>query len=294
MPTALVDDRLAEGEQHLADRRPLGGVARGHRADQRSPVLAQLLRDERVGLQAGHRRGDRLPREGELTGEAFEQHEPERIDVAGRADEVAEHLLGTQVGRGAGGVRLFVAARLRGVERDAEVGEPRVRTELGGAIFDDQHIRRLDVAVYDSTGMYVVERLGEVVADLGDRSRGESRPREEVFEVAAGDEFHHEIGVRLARRGVVDPGVEQRDDPVVAQSREHSKFRLVLNEIVLAGCRGTEELEGDIAPELFVSRVVDGGHSAASDHSDRTVPSIHEDVGRRAVGIDHRVCLLGC
>ncbi|GDY32318.1 hypothetical protein GTS_39510 [Gandjariella thermophila] len=108
--------------------------------------------------QPGHRRLDITADVLGPAGEAFQQHQAERVDVRGRADGLPAHLLGRQVtdradqlvGRGEP-----VAA---GEQGDAEVGE------VGPPVRVQQDVRGFDVAVHHVPGVHVGQRVRDARA----------------------------------------------------------------------------------------------------------------------------------
>ncbi|BDZ44158.1 hypothetical protein GCM10025866_00670 [Naasia aerilata] len=136
-------------------------------------------------------------------GEALDQHQAEGVDVARGGGRLTEHLLRAQVGDRAE----------EGADRGHpcavdEAGDPEIR-ELrahGGTGEGHEHIGRLDVAVDDPALVDVCEPRRDLGADRGQHG---GRERQQVAEVVAVDQLHHEVGriLAAARRRVV-----QRDE----------------------------------------------------------------------------------
>ena len=133
------------------------------------PVVGKVRRNRRLVLEAREGRLDRVARVGHRAREALQQDEPERVDVARRGGRLPHRLLGAEVGGRPGRLALVGLRRCaRDAAGDAEVGQSCPGAERGGAVRDEHDVRRLDVAVDDAVGVHVLERLGDVVRDLGD------------------------------------------------------------------------------------------------------------------------------
>ena len=111
---------------------------------------------------------------------------------------------------------------------------------------DEDRVRR-DVAVDDGDRVRVVERAGDLLADL-DRLRQRQRPvplalAQEPADGLAGDEFHGDEGQALFLAGVVDPhDVRVVELAAGARGGDEPVFRTRI-----AGHRGREDLQGDRA-----------------------------------------------
>jgi hypothetical protein len=120
--------------------------------------------------------------------------------------DVQQHAERPQVG---GGVALLAAdafggdvlgrpdetARRRQPRRVAERGDPEVG-EHGRPVRPQQYVRGLHVAVVDADGVRGAQPGEHASADHGGVPRGQRAAGEEVLEGAAGDQLHHEPGVR--------------------------------------------------------------------------------------------------
>ncbi len=198
------------------------------------------------------------------------QDDAEGIDVAAGVDTHTLGLLRGEV-RGRAHDRPGLGEALLGVHG---AGDPEVR-DLDGALFGDEHIARLDVAVDHSVAMRVRQRPGDIGGDFGgpvgvqrsgraqDRRQGpavdELHDDEVGTAVLAPVEDGHDVGVRQVgcRLGLAAEAFHER--PVHRQL-------------------GKEHLESDRAVEQLVVGAIHLGHAAAC-HQMRELVASREHPG---------------
>ena len=123
-----------------------------------------------------------------MAGEELEEHDAERVDVAGLPCPPAARLLRREVVDRAEGGSSASHALLAGRAGDAEVGDD------GATVGPDEYVAGLDVAMHEAGGM----RRGDCIRGLRDEARGPGglKPAlatEEAGEVAALDKFHDHV-----------------------------------------------------------------------------------------------------
>ena len=152
--------------------------------------------------------------------------------------------------------------------RDAEVHD----LDLAGA---GQHdVARLDVPVDDPVSVAELKRRADVGADL-QRAPRLQRPLggQHLFERPTVDEFHDDVGQRLAECPALFTGVVDGDDRrVVQRGRVLCLAAETHLERGVAGQVGAQHLDRHFAPEPGVEAVVDLGHAAVSEHFADLVP----------------------
>ena len=165
---------------------------------------------------------------------------------------MALHLLGGHVGGRPH--RQLRTGHPRGVEQpgDAEVDE------LGTAAFRAQDVRRGDVAVDDTFRVDVVERLGDLRADVGDPLGSDRSPVHRGAQRRSVDQLQHEEGIVADR-----PRVEDLHEPGMGQAGEQADLRVEPGAI--GRLPGPEQLHGHRPLEDVVGRLVDVAHPAAGD-----------------------------
>jgi hypothetical protein len=209
---ALLEQALDELTQVV--RHPFGEVMDGRR------VTAEVLSD--ALLARAHER--RTP------AHELEQHAAERIEIDARVDEITADLFGRHVRRGAGNVRVdleAIAPRRGKLGCGAEVDED------GRAVFTQEDVVRLHVAVHEPLQVQVTERAADLLGQALDAldvggiepsllaGRGLRPGLDEIRERAAAQELHR-VPERAVARG--HPGVEERHDARVLEPREDRLF----------------------------------------------------------------------
>ncbi len=188
---------------------------------------------------------------GPLESEQLEGQDAEREEIGAGVVGAAADLLGSEVGGGpegdAGlGQRLLVLGELG----DAEVHD------LGGVVFEDPDVRRLDVAMHDAARVRVLESAGDLhqVEELL-RQAQELAALDLAIEILAGEVLLDEVGDAVLESEVVD-----RDDVAVVEIAGD----LGLAHEALAGLgvlRGAG-LDRHVALDEWIVRLVDDAEAA--------------------------------
>ena len=122
--------------------------------------------------------------------------------------------------------------------RDPEIGH------LHRSVIGKQYVLRLDVAVNDLMAVCVVERVGDLAADIHDiRKRKAALLLYELLERESLYKLHHDIGMAL-----VLPHVDRVDEvPVGVPYRNLRLLAEAGRELLLAQKLGPQYLDGDFA-----------------------------------------------
>lgn len=126
----------------------------------------------------------------------------------------------------------------------------------------------------------VAERVGDLfgdVHDVVDRQRVLLVVLQELAEVAAVQQLHHEVEHALVLAEVVDNGdapvLEGGGDPGLAAEAFADDAGVVL---VVLGAHGLEALDGDLAAQCLVAGAPDLAHAAAPDQVEQPVPALDQ------------------
>ena len=247
--------------RRVAGLRVLGHPVRDDVVERDGQVRPLLRRPRRLPHQVRvHHRRQALRLERPVPDEALHQHAGEGVDVDALVPVVPGEPLGGHVARAAHAER--GAADGGAVERagDAEVGEVR-DPALGLLGPDEQHVRRLHVAVHEGLGVRGVERVGHL-GDHVHRARGGERAAlDEVREVAAVDEAHVDEELAVDVAVVVD-----RHDVRVVELRRQRRLALEPAAVLLVGGQLAQEaLQRDEPLTARVVGAVDLAHATAPD-----------------------------
>ena len=264
VPPALGGEHLAEGDGDVVDVRPVARLARGHGAQEGHPLRRNAVGQLGILEQPATRRLLGRAGEGEHAGEALQQHEAERVDVARRADLLAPGLLGAQV-RHSAGDDLVVGDRLRRADRrDAEVAE--LGGDAGAVLVErQQDVGGLDVAVHHALSVHVLQPRRRVVPELGDLACHERALVEPALEVGALHELHDVVDAGGGGVGAVDGRVEQRHEIGMVEAGEDVDLVLLALEVDLGRRTRAEHLDGDVAPQELVVGAEHVGHAAVGN-----------------------------
>ncbi len=137
-----------------------------------------------------------------LTAQQLVEQDAQRVDVGGRGNRAAGHLLGRRVAR-----RQHRAALLRQPRRVLVVHQLRDAEiqELHRPGMVNQHIRRFQIAMHDQVGVRVRHRR-QHIEEQAHAARDRQPPFVAVHvNVIALDELEHEVGLA----GIGDAGVDQ-------------------------------------------------------------------------------------
>ena len=244
----------ADQVPQLPRRRTLTGLAAQRRGEQRTPSRRKSCRDAR---RPGDHAGDAvLGRTGilRLSGERFQQDQPETEHVRGGHRAGALCLLRRHV---SGGTHHQAAA---GVHRPVpRVGDPEVGQEDPAVRFHED-VGRLQVAMDYAARVDVVQRVGQRDSQPRDlRWRQWSAP-DDPGQILAVDQRHHEVAPRA-----VAAGVQQRDEVRMADRGQQPCLLGEARGEVGAVRAGLEDLDRDGAPQVEVGGLVDLGRTAQPD-----------------------------
>ncbi len=225
----------------------------------------------RADLAGG--RGEIVARHpGRASGERGEQHDPEGVEVGGRAGFAAFQDFGGQEGEGPD-----QRTRRRQISPqcgpgDGEVGDLQL---LG---LREQDVRWLQIPVDHPGAVGVRQGLADIGADGGDPGRGQrSAFCEEARERPAAQVLHNRVGGLVVVPGVIDRsnvGVDERPrrEALPAELRaEH----LVREEVAV------EDFDGDLSFQDLVDRPPDNRHPSGANLALQSVPAGEPDVDHR-------------
>ncbi len=190
-------ERLAGvGDELAAGRVAVGGVLREGFGE----YLLEAGQGGRVVFELGEQGGGvGAAAERRLAGEALVEEAAERVDVGAAVDLFAADLLGGDVVGG--------AERAAGAERGCRVAEVAAEPEVGKIdmpVLVEQHVRRLHVAMHETTGVSGVERARDLLHDPNGPGRLERPAAQHDLQVAADDEAHHDVELPVDLARVVD------------------------------------------------------------------------------------------
>ena len=232
----------------------------------------------------GPQRGDlRVALEGDMPGEALDEHSAERVHVRSAVERVATDLFGGDVVDRADQLtgRREPAHRERPL-RQSEIGQVRVIGARLPSRFDED-VARLHVPVHEPGLMRRVQTSGELLHDRErplhrERSLGSNQPREVgTLDVPHRDE---QGSASLAR-------LEHRNDVRVPERCRHPRLATEsVAELLVLGELGREELQGHPAT-VPGRREIDHAHPPAADERVDPVAGDLGPDGRIAVG--HRI-----
>ena len=243
--------------------RLLGEQAGHDLACRHRQVGADLARVPRLRVEdLVDERRDRLARKRPRAGQKLVEHDAQREEIGPAVDLLAPDLLGRHVGRASDHLARprHVGARRGGELSDAEVGH------LHAAVFGDQDVAGLDVAVDDVPLVGVRQGLGGLADD---RDLGRERellsaaevPRERpALDVLHGDEV--EVAVAAHVEDGDDVGMLQ----AAGELRLLEEAGLDLGRRLSARGLGVDRLDRDRPVDLGVMRQVDDAHRPLAEH----------------------------
>ena len=204
------------------------------------------------------------PVERHAAREQLEEHDAEREEVRPVIDGPPERLLRRHVGHGPDDhardrhLRLRVTRGL-GALGPHELGEAEVE-HLDEPALGPHQVRALDVAVHDPAGVRLVQRIGDLQADLDDLADRQRPFRDARRQQFALDILHHdEVGAaRLA--DVVGDGDVRR-------AEQRGRARLVQQARPAFGIRlevRRQEFQGDRTAETDILRTIHFAHAAGA------------------------------
>jgi hypothetical protein len=217
-------------------------------------------------VEPGHRGVELAARVAGPAGQALDEHEPQGVDVGGRAGPVPLDLLGGQIGEAADHLPGAGQAGRAGQAGDAEVGQAGVPALVA------EDVGRLHVAVHHADRMRVGQGLGHLLGHrhgplLGQRPAGQlggqgvplGQVEHEVGDAAVGAR-----AAQLDQPGVVQPG---QDVDLGAEAAGVPRLHR------------PEHLEGDAPVRLDVPGPVHLGHPAAAQQLVHDVAAVDHVTG---------------
>ena len=196
--------------------------------------------------------------EGRAAGERFVKNGPERIDIAGNGELAgfAAGLFGRHVAGGAddrtGDGEIGFEVELT---REAEVGD------AWFALFIDEDVGGLEIAMEDALLMGVVNGLGNFPDERGSLREGKGACAEGISETFAFDEFHGEEVVAVFPADFVNG-----NDVGMAEARDGLGLNFEAADFLLGSERASEDdFEGNDAVEAFLAGLVNDAHAALAD-----------------------------
>ncbi len=218
--------------------------------------------------------GRHVGRTGErrLAGEHLEEHHAEGVQIGPGVGFEALDLLRAEIpgraedrpGPGQVGTESF---RRFG---DTEVGDlyPWHLTSLAPI---KQHVARLDVPVYEAVGVGVGERIGDLAADAGGQPRRHRPPIDQALaQRLAADELHDDEGGPGSGHAGVVGGHHVR---VREAGGGHRLLLEAVEEALVAGEVGVEDLDGDRPGQDLVVAFPHRRHAALCHQPDQPVPA---------------------
>jgi hypothetical protein len=176
---------------------------------------------------------------------------------------IAAGLLRRHVGRRPHDAAVVADGRLAGVSP----GQAEVR-QVRPVLAVEQDVGRLDVAVDDAVLVRVVQGVGHLREHYGSLAGGETAGGKDVSERRALDEPGHQV-----RQAVLLPDLVDRDDRLVVQP--DAALGLVEDPLAVVPGEGSPlvgDLDGDVAVELPVVRLVDDAERPAAHLLDQLEP----------------------
>ena len=208
--------------------------------------------------------------ERRLAGQHLVEHDPGAVDVGRGARRPPARLLGGHVAgrsRNGGGQRLRGAL---GEPRHPEVADP------DPAVFAQQHVGGLDVAVDDPLPVGAGERGAELLGDATGLLDGQGAALDAVGEALALDELGDVVGTLVGFADVVDA-----HDARVADAGQQLRLALeALDPGLVLGPPGLDHLDRDDAAEAQVTAAIDPSERALSEHFEELVAAVQRGSGQ--------------
>ena len=241
----------------------------------RRQIGIQLQRRHRLPIQdalENNRRGVAV--EGLLAGGHLIERRSKRKQVGAAVEFLAPGLLRRHIGDGAQGAARTgeVARGLVAVGRDTwvaavvELRQPKIQ-QLRLAVFGDEDIRRLDVAMDDALGMRRIERVGNLNSQVEQEVDRQRLAVDAMLERLPLEKLHREKGAAVVFANVVD-----RADIRMIEGRSGAGFAPeALQHRQLAADLVRQKLERHKAPQAGVFSLVDHPHPATADFFEHPV-----------------------
>ncbi len=271
-PTSETSGRAAASASGEVRQRPALLRSRAQRAvdpgTQRvRQVAARAAQGRQHRADAARRRRGRAGADRIGARQRLVEHEREAVEVGPLVDPPARGLLGRHVGQRADDVAGARERFVAGEVGDAEVRELRHAGGRARSVGDD-HVLRLDVAVYDAAPMGMLQRIAEREPDPQHVAvRQRALPAEHVQRAAV-----DQLGDQVARAGV-PAGVEDRDDAGMVEPSGGQRLALGARRVAPVG--GGDHLDRHGASQPLVGRGVDRAEPSGSEA--RAEPVTAED-----------------
>jgi hypothetical protein len=199
---------------------------------------------------------------GQPAGQHLVGQHTERVDVGGGADRRTRDLL--RRGRIRGTQARIIRREARASQRqgDAEVHQ------LDRPARRDHDVRRLDIAVHEPRLVQIVHGRAERVDDLQHACEGEAPAiGEQLLQRLPVHDLHREV---RSPAGVAD--VEDGDEVGMTQRGQRARFgKEPLAVVGVAGERGVERLQRDMAAKQGIVRPKDVGKAARAEPATKLV-----------------------
>ncbi len=215
------------------------------------------------------------PRNGKRARTHLVQHRPEREQVGAGVEFLPSHLLRRHVGDGAqrtaGTGQMFLGLDGRGAQGNAlrlqrDLRQPEVEN-LRLPSIRHEDVRGLDVPMDDPLRVCGIQRVGDLDAQIEHRFDLQRLASDPVPERLPLQQFHGDEGSPIGLVNLVD-----RADVRVVQRGCSLSFPLEAAEsLCVVGEFVGKELQGDVATELEVFRLVHHTHTAAADLAEDAV-----------------------
>jgi len=201
------------------------------------------------------------------------KNEAEVEDVAAVVGEFAAHLLGSHIPDGAHDQAIVREGRRVGARTEfRDFGEAEIE-DLGVAVAGDHDVVGFEIAMGDAAGVRGGEALGYLHGKIDGPPRGKRRRDAQGLPI---DQLLNEV---------VFADVEERDDVGVAEGGDGAGF--LFKPLPPRGrCSdvGGQNLEGDVAAEAGVERLVDLAHASGAERCEDLVGSQTSAGGERHLG----------
>ena len=260
--------QIGQGQSELGGVIPLGRIGSG-RPHQDLTQRSESLVFGQECTHAGHEGGDGgVADERGLARDAFVEHQRQSVDVGLAIEDQALYLFGGGIaGRAQDGAVGLRPCRLGQGSSQAEVGDAQA------AVGIEENVGRLDVPVDQAPPVGVVESGTGFDADADRLFGGEERPGiEDLAKRATGQVLEDQVGLVALLTPVVDP----QDVGVVEGSYRTGLGPEPLEEGLVAGEGGVEDLDGHLAVEGHVVGQVDVGGRTGAHGGDKSV-TVAED-----------------
>jgi len=243
--------QLGQGPcQYLVDRRRKVGPVRGQRR----------RRSRKLGKQPSEMLA---PANRRLASQHLEGCAAQRVEIGPAVDRARFDLLGRHVVERADELAgLRQAGRRQRLLAEPEVGQVDVVRTAAARYRPEQHVGRLDVAVYQASGVGRVQRGRDLADDAGcPRRIQRAEPANQLPDVPAPDVAH-----RYEQHSASIPGLEDGDDVRVVDGRRRPGLAdEPLPERLVAGDLRRQDLQCDPPAKPDIVRAVDDRHAAPAD-----------------------------